>query len=73
VAGDSDGQTLAASPPAPVENSAPGRSSHALAEAVFVVALPVAGLVGALHLIVPYLNGKKSERAVYNRKPVETY
>jgi len=48
-ADNSDRETLATSPPALVENGTSGRSGHALAEAVFVVAFPVAGLIGALH------------------------
>lgn len=48
-ADNSNRETLATSPPAPVENGTSRRSDHALAEAMFVVAFPVAGLIGALH------------------------
>lgn len=44
-----DGQALAAFPPAAVDDIAPGRGAHALAKAVLVAALSIAGLKSAFH------------------------
>tara|TARA_A100001037_G_scaffold157405_1_gene141830 strand:- start:128 stop:445 length:318 start_codon:yes stop_codon:yes gene_type:complete len=44
-----DGQALAAFPPAAVDDIAPGRRAHALAKAVLVAALSIAGLKSAFH------------------------